>query len=166
MAQTKLTAGDATAGSMALTAGADGGFILEVGPAGSKIPALTASSTGQLTDGNALELGWKIMPQNSQSAAYTCVLEDSGKHILHPSADTTPRTFTIPANSSVAYPIGTAITFINHNGAGTLTIAINTDTLRWAGVGSEGSRTLAANGIATAIKITTTEWIISGSGLS
>lgn len=106
------------------------------------------------------------IPQNSQSAAYTLVLADAGKHILHPSADTTARTYTIPANLSVAYPAGTAITFVNQNGAGAVTIAITSDTMRLAGSGATGSRTLAANGIATALKITATEWIISGTGLS
>jgi hypothetical protein len=66
----------------------------------------------------------------------------------------------------VAFPIGTAITFVNQNGAGTITIAITTDTMRLAGTGGTGSRTLAANGTATALKITATEWIISGVNLS
>lgn len=106
------------------------------------------------------------IPQNSQSAAYTLVLADANSHILHPSADTTARTFTIPANASVAFPIGTAITFVNQNSAGVVTIAITTDTMRLAGAGTTGSRTLAANGIATALKITSTEWIISGTNLT
>lgn len=106
------------------------------------------------------------IPQNSQSAAYTLVLTDKGKHILHPSADTTARIWTIPANSSVAFPIGTAITFVNQNAGGAITIAITTDTMRLAGTGTTGSRTLAANGIATALKLTATEWIISGTGLT
>ena len=104
--------------------------------------------------------------QNSQSAAYTLVLADAAKHILHPSADTTARIWTIPANSSVAFPIGTAVTFVNQNAAGAITIAITTDTMRLAGAGTTGSRTLAANGIATALKVTATEWIISGTGLT
>ncbi|MGE5866956.1 MAG: hypothetical protein ACM32J_17925, partial [Rhizobacter sp.] len=91
---------------------------------------------------------------------------DSGKHILHPSADTTARIFTIPANASVAFPVGTALTFINQNGGGVITIAITTDTMRLAGAGTTGSRTLAANGIATAVKVSTTEWLINGTGLS
>jgi len=111
-------------------------------------------------------LGFLNIPQNSQSAAYTLVLSDAGKHILHPSADTTARTFTIPANSSVAFPVGTAVTFINQDSAGVITIAITTDTMRLAGDGATGSRTLAANGIATCVKIASTEWIISGSGLT
>jgi hypothetical protein len=106
------------------------------------------------------------LPQNSQSAAYTLVLADASKHILHPSADTTARIWTIPANASVAFPIGTVVTFVNQSGAGVITIAITTDTMRLAGAGTTGSRTLAANGLATALKITSTEWIISGTGLT
>ncbi|HSG51257.1 MAG TPA: hypothetical protein VLA40_04040 [Rheinheimera sp.] len=108
----------------------------------------------------------RLIPQNSKSTAYTLVASDSGKHILHPSADTTARTFTIPANASVAFPIGTAVTFVNQDSAGVVTIAITSDTMRLAGAGTTGSRTLAANGVATAIKITSTEWIISGNGLT
>ena len=111
-------------------------------------------------------VGFLSIPQNSQSTAYTLVLGDSGKHILHPSADTTTRTFTIPANASVAFPVGTAITFINQDSAGVLTIAITTDTMRLAGDGATGSRTLDANGVATCVKVTSTEWIISGVGLT
>ena len=108
----------------------------------------------------------RLIPQVSLSAAYTTILSDGGKHLYHPSADATPRIWTIDSNASVAYPIGTAITFINDTSAGTLTIAINTDTLVLAGTGSTGSRTLTANGIATAIKVTATRWIISGTNLS
>jgi hypothetical protein len=110
--------------------------------------------------------GITLIPQNSQSGAYTTVLADGGKHLLHPSADTTARTFTIASNASVAYPVGTAITFVNQNAAGVLTIAIATDTMRLAGAGTTGSRTLAANGVATALKIATAEWVISGTGLT
>jgi hypothetical protein len=93
-------------------------------------------------------------------------LSDAGKQIFHPSADTTARTFTIPANASVAYPIGTVFKFINQNGAGVVTIAITTDTMRLSPEGTTGSLALAANGSATAIKVTSTEWLISGTGLS
>jgi hypothetical protein len=111
-------------------------------------------------------IGTRGVPQNSQSAAYTLVIEDAGKHILHPSADTTARTFTIPANGTVAFPVGTVVTFVNQNAGGVITIAITTDTMRLAGAGTTGSRTLAANGIATCIKLTSTEWLISGTGLT
>ena len=112
------------------------------------------------------DIAVETLVQNSQSAAYELVLSDAGKHILHPSADTTARTITIPANSSVAFPVGTVVTFVNQVSAGVLSIAITTDTMRLAGAGTTGTRALAANGIATAIKITSTEWLISGTGLS
>jgi hypothetical protein len=118
-------------------------------------------------DGSVVDaIGFRGIPQNSNSAAYTTVMADAGKHLLHPAADTTARTFTIDSNANVAYPIGTAITFINQHAGGVITIAITSDTMRLAGAGTTGSRTLAADGVATAIKITSTEWIISGTGLT
>jgi hypothetical protein len=131
-------------------------------------PVLGTPSSGTLSsctvDGTN-EVGFKNIPQNSQSAAYTLVLADAGKHIFHPSTDANARTFTIPANSSVAYPIGTAITFINMTAA-VVTIAITTDTMYLSSAGTTGSRSLAQYGSATAIKITSTNWLISGSGLT
>ena len=128
----------------------------------------TNSTTGNLSSCTAdgtNEVGFKNIPQNSQSAAYTLVLADAGKHIFHPSTDANARTFTIPANSSVAYPIGTAITFINMTSQ-VVTIAITTDTMYLSSAGTTGSRSLAQYGSATAIKITSTNWLISGSGLT
>ena len=113
------------------------------------------------------EVGFRNIPQNSISAAYTTVLSDAGKHIYHPAADTTARTWTIDSNANVPYSIGTAITFDNDYGAGVLTIAITADTLVLVGAaGSTGSRTLASGGQATAIKVTSTRWRISGSNLT
>lgn len=109
-------------------------------------------------------VGYTGMPQNSQSANYPLVASDAGKTIVHPISDNNPRTFTIPANGSVAYPVGTTITFINM--INTVTIAITTDTMYLAGTGTTGSRSLAAYGIATAVKVSSTAWIISGNGLT
>lgn len=109
--------------------------------------------------------GFRGIPQNSQSTAYTTVLADAGKHILHPTADNNARTFTIDSNANVAYPIGTAITFINQ--INTVTIAITTDTMTLLPAGTTGSRTLAANNQATAVKVAATAWVITGtSGLT
>lgn len=135
---------------------------------------LTASNTLTLAgaDGTTMtfpaasaSVGYINIPQNSQSAAYTTVLADQGKHILHPAADTNARTFTIDSNANVAYPVGTAITFINET-ANVVTIAITSDTLVWSPSGSTGSRSLAQWGVATAVKKTTTSWVITGTGLS
>jgi len=109
-----------------------------------------------------------LIRQNIQSADYTLALTDSAKHIYHPPADTTPRTWTIPSNDSVPFSIGTAITFDNDFGAGQITIVMGgTDTLVLVGtVGSTGSRTLVSGGQATALKVATTRWRISGTGIT
>ena len=109
-------------------------------------------------------LGYLNTPINSQSTAYTLVAADAAKTILHPISDNNARTFTIPANSSVPYPDGTVITFVNL--INTVTIAITTDTMYLAGPGTTGSRTLAAYGVATAVKVASTTWVISGNGLT
>ena len=137
------------------------GQLLTSGGSGAA-PAWADAPAGGNTSSN---IGYLNIPQNSQSAAYTLVLDDAGKHIFHPVADNNARTFTIPANSSVAYPVGTAITFINMAVAN-VTIAITTDTLTLSPAGTTGSRTLATNGSATCIKIAATQWLISGSGLT
>ena len=114
-----------------------------------------------------VKVGYRGIPQNSKSADYTLVEGDAGKHIYHPVADTTTRTWTIPANASVAYPIGTAVTFMNDLGAGAILIAIGgTDVMVLADNGSTGTRTLAAPGVATAVKVTATRWMISGTNIT
>lgn len=105
------------------------------------------------------------IPQVPMSNDYTLVLTDAGKHIYHPSTDTTVRTWTIPANAVVEFSIGHVITFVNHPSAGTIVIACN-DSMWLAGSSTTGSRTLAAGGIATATKVTDTLWVISGAGLT
>jgi hypothetical protein len=120
-----------------------------------------------LYDGTQLNIIGGLFPSNpqtSKSVNYTTVLSDANKHLLHPTADNNPRTFTVASNATVPYPIGTVITFVNE--INTLTIAITSDTLALAGTASTGSRTLAAMGIATALKKTSTSWIISGVGLT
>ena len=125
----------------------------------------TNKNLGSCTVDGTNTVGFLTIPQNSQSAAYTLVLADAGKHIFHPSTDANARTYTIPANSSVAYLIGTAITFVNMTSQ-VVTIAITTDTMYLAKDGTTGSRSLAQYGSATALKMTSTTWLISGSALT
>jgi hypothetical protein len=110
-------------------------------------------------------VGFRNTPVNSQSADYTLLLADSGKTIFHPAADANDRIFTIPAESSVNYAVGTVVTFINLS-ANDLTIAITTDTMYLANDGDTGDRTLAEYGMASAMKVASTTWIISGNGLT
>lgn len=141
--------------SNTLTVSGTDGSTLAVGPGGT------------LTGSSAAAIFYDNIPLNSQSTAYTLVLADAQKCIFHPAADTTARIWTIPANASVAYPVGTCVMFDNDIGAGAITISINTDTLVLVGlVGSTGSRTIAAGGRAVAVKVTSTRWRISGIGLT
>jgi hypothetical protein len=124
-----------------------------------------SGASNTLTVDGTDAVGFRNIPINSNSAAYTTVLADSGKVIFHPSTDANARTFTIDSNANVAYPLGTAITFINMTSQA-VTIAITTDTMYLSSAGTTGSRTLAQYGSATAIKMTSTTWLISGSGLT
>lgn len=133
--------------------------------AAARIGSSTDYAIGDGSTVNSIQIGFRGIPQNAQTGNYTCVLTDAGKHIYHASGAGAGDTYTIPANGSVAYAIGTAITFINR-ATDAVSIAITTDTLTQAGTGATGTRALAAYGVATAIKITSTEWIISGTGLT
>jgi hypothetical protein len=155
---TGVLKGNGTAISAA-TAGTD-----YVAPSGALGTPSSGTLSGCTVDGTD-SVGFRNVPINSQSAAYTAVLADSGKAILHPSTDANARTFTIPANASVAYPLGTVLTFINMTSQ-VVTIAITSDTLYLAGTGTTGSRSLAQYGMASAIKMTSTTWIVSGNGVT
>ena len=97
-------------------------------------------------------------PQNIRSADYTLVLSDAGKQIFHPTSDTTPRNYTIPANGAVSFPIGTVILFTVENGAFPVNVKINSDTLVY-GNGTTGTIVVPANNTLMAIKVTTTKWM-------
>jgi hypothetical protein len=141
------------------TAGTD--YVAPGGALGTPSSGTLSNCTVDGTDA----VGFRNAPVNSQSTAYTLVLADAGKVILHPSTDANARTFTIPANSSVAYAVGTVLTFVNMTSQ-VVTIAITSDTLYLAGTGTTGSRSLAQYGMATAVKLTSTTWLINGSGLT
>jgi len=134
-------------------------------------PVLGTPTSGNLSNCTAdgtNAVGFLVVPQNAQTGSYTLVLADAGKHIYHASG-AGAATYTIPAASSVAYPIGTAITFINLS-ATSISIAITTDTMYLSSAGTTGTRTLAQYGSATAIKVSGLSssgiWVISGSALT
>lgn len=106
------------------------------------------------------------LSQTTMSTNYTLVATDANKQILHPASDTTARTLTIPANASVPFAIGTTITIINESSAGALTVEITSDTLQRIGSAGSAPFTLNANGLATALKITSTKWVINGTGFA
>jgi len=118
---------------------------------------ITITATGTIA---ANTIGYRGLPQNAQTASYTLALSDAGKHI-----SITTGGVVVPANSSIAFPIGSAISVYNDS-ASSQTISITTDTMYLAGTATTGSRTLAQRGIATILKVAATTWVISGGGLS
>jgi hypothetical protein len=127
--------------------------ILDILAGGNVVPAAAPATNA---------IGYLGSPQIQDFDDYTLVMADAGKHYYHTSA--TPHALTIPANGSVAYPIGTVISIVNENGAGAITLAITTDTLRWGSL--TGPRTIAANGTATLLKVAATVWRLTGEGIS
>jgi hypothetical protein len=126
---------------------------------GTNIKTLNGTSllgTGDLAVSSNVEF-----TQNAQSADYTFVLGDAGKMIFHPAVDTVVRTWTIPANASVAFPIGTVIMFVVQHGANTVILDITSDTLRSVD-GLTGAKRLIANTQYLLVKETATEWLLSG----
>ena len=129
---------------------------------------LTATTfVGQASPGttltNAAAVGYLGMPQISTATSYTLIASDQGKHIYITASG---QTVTIPSNAAVPYPIGASIAFIAGPSATTVNIAITTDTMYLGGSGTTGTRTLAAYGMATAVKVATTTWFINGTGLT
>jgi|HubBroStandDraft_4_1064222.scaffolds.fasta_scaffold00106_26 hypothetical protein len=99
---------------------------------------------------------------NSQiSGSYALVMTDRGKLV-----ETAGHTLTIPANASVAFPVGTTIVVFNGSSASSTTIAITSDTLLFIPSNSTGSRTLAPLSVATLYKLAATEWLIWGFGIT
>jgi hypothetical protein len=124
------------------------------------LPTITPANAVAAT--SASQAGYIGMPLQSKSGAYGVAAADAGKVIYY---TTTGQTVTIPANTNVSFEVGTTLTFITAPSV-SLSIAITTDTMYLAGAGTTGTRTLAANGMATAVKTTGTTWIISGNGLT
>ena len=136
-------------------------FRIEDTNVSSTVDLRISTSRTDTTTNSAGYLGSPIIDGN---VAYAFPREDSGKTIYHNEAGT--RTYTIPANASVAHPIGTIFAISNTGNAGaagTITLAITTDTLRRAdGVPGTGSRTIAASQKVTIQKVEATVWEISG----
>jgi len=99
----------------------------------------------------------------AKTAAYTTVLGDNGYLLSMNNAAT--QAFSIPTNASVAYPIGTQINFVWITGAGQPTIQAvtsGTTTILSTGATSTAPKLRVVNSVASAIKIATDTWIVTG----
>jgi hypothetical protein len=117
--------------------------------------------------GNVYAIGYLNVPQNNQgTSSYVLTLNDLGGHIL--STVSSSANIYIPTNSSVSWPIGTAITIVN-NGTGNASITANSGvTLYLAGNVTTGAnlRVLGTRGMATLLNISANVWYINGTSLT
>ena len=161
------TTGYAFTGGPITTAGT---FTLAVDNAATARGAISAAASGANTDITSLEqdvqivetgtaaantLGFRGLPVVTLPSGGTLDLTHASKTIY------TGGNVTIPANASVAFPIGTAIEISNSTNA-TVTISITSDTLRQSGTTNTGTRTLAVYGDCVIKKRAATLWHIAG----
>jgi len=99
----------------------------------------------------------RLVPGNTQSAAYVLVLSDHGKHI------NTSAQVTVPAN---VFSAGMSITIANTSNAGINLIQGSGLTLRNAGQTTTGDRVINNYGLVTVFFTSATEAYASGSGLA
>lgn len=127
-------------------------------------PTINGGTVGVVASPAANNVGTLGIPQRAITASTTLAMTDMGQDI-YITGTTASQSVTIPANASVAFPIGTVITISNDSNQN-WTIPVTSDTLVWVPSGSTGTRTLAQYGKAVIEKKTATRWWISGTGLS
>ena len=97
------------------------------------------------------------LPLSNQTTGYTLAASDNGKIVSVTGA------VTVPFN---VFTTGNNVTIYN-NSAVSIAITSSTGlTIYLAGTNTQGNRTLAQHGVATLLAITTTTYVISGSGLT
>ena len=112
--------------------------------------------SGIIVDDNDNVSGAGILANAQTGTTYTLVIGDAGKLVTLSNAAAV--TLTIPANASVAFPIGTIVDLLQL-GAGQVTVAITTDTLN-----SSNSKTKLIGQYAAAglVKTAATVWVLFG----
>jgi hypothetical protein len=134
------------------------------------------SVTGNITGGNLAitgntatvttanySIGYLTVPQVTLSANSTIALTDLGKHYYSTSASNL--SLTIANNTSVVWPVGTAIAIVN---AGTANILINQGvgvSMYLVGSGTAGNRVLGTYGMATIMNTAANTWFLNGTGV-
>lgn len=157
-APSTITTGTGVVTALGVNTGSSGAIVTQGG-------AIISATTVNDSAGTGYTIGYRQMPQNNQAAAatYTLVLADDGKHVYLTGGTT--NTLTVPANSSVAFPIGTVITVVNNN-SGSCTISGPAGSLQLANGALAATRTLATKGMATMVKVGTDLWYVSGAGVT
>jgi hypothetical protein len=97
------------------------------------------------------------VPANSQSTSYVLIATDNGKFISTNSGATVP---------SGVFSVGNNVSIYN-NSASSITVTEGSGvTLRYAGTGFTGNRTLFPRGLCTILCVASNEFVITGNGVS
>lgn len=103
--------------------------------------------------------------QNVQDANYQFALTDNGNEVYHSTAANP--TYTIPKNSTTAFPLNSTLMVVLAPGAGAATVSPAAGvTLTAIGSGVTGNRTLTAPAIAFIFQQAIDSWVIMGGGIS
>lgn len=98
---------------------------------------------------------------NAQTASYTAVLAD-GNNTLVTLANASANTFTIPPNSSVAFPVGTVLNFAQ-TGAGQTTITQGSGvTITSVGAVASAPKTRVQYSACSAVQTSANNWLVFG----
>jgi hypothetical protein len=98
---------------------------------------------------------------NAQTSSYTAVLAD-GNNTLVTLSNASANTFTIPPNSSVAFPVGTVLNFAQ-TGAGQTTITQGSGvTITSTGATASAPKTRVQYSAATCIQTSANNWLVIG----
>lgn len=162
-----LLHGNSTWSSVSLSADVSGNLPvanLNGGSGASSSTFWRGDATWSVLTVNGEDAGYLDLPQNPQDVGYQFVLDDRGKHVYAFGAGGI--TWVIPANLTVAFPIGTAIAAVNGSGGDVVLDPVPGVTLTLAGTGVVATATIAADGMATLLKVGTDAWFVSGAGVS
>ena len=118
----------------------------------------TTSSSATSEDIEDSKGGIRAIPQNSQTSAYTLVAADVGKHI-----NITTGGVTVPSG---VFSAGDAVTIYNNSGTSQTVTQGASVTMRDAGTGNTGNRTMDHYALATVLCVGSNEFVIAGAGLS
>jgi hypothetical protein len=140
-------------------AGATGPLLKSGGAMTGAITGLANASSLIDSSGTSRGIGYRAIPLSAKSASYTLALGDVGQGI------STSAGVTVPANAAIAFAIGDTIALYNNSAAAITITQASGVTLRLAGSGSSGNRTLAQR-LSTLIKVGSDEWVMSGMGVS
>jgi hypothetical protein len=116
-------------------------------------------NTATVTSAN-YSIGYLNIPQVSLSANATTALTDSGKHFYSVSASNLQ--LTIANNTSVTWPVGTALTIVNRGTANVLVVPGTGVSLFLAGNSTSANRVVTTYGMATVINVAANIWMING----